>query len=163
MEREVFNSSRSVLIKNYLTHLNRFYGIQPSFVPILIQFIKQGQENADGGMTIYLNGAMKSDVAQRCDVSLSRVDQALTLFVKNGYLERMQSGKYRLNPDLFGTSRWSRISGIKAVFDYQSGTVKMRPEFEKVPSLPNFTNLEGKDFADYVQKILASLDVEDDF
>lgn len=112
-------------IKLYLDHLSRFKGLQLSLNPILAELLKQ-TSYADiseecGGMILYLNKPLKADIAKRCSVSLSRVDHAITEFVKKGYMRRLDLGKYQFNAYLFGKGEWKDIENIRATFDYGTG------------------------------------------
>ena len=112
-------------IKLYLDHLSRFKGGQLSLNPILSEMLKSAsyadRHGADGGMILYLNKPLKSDIAKRCGVSLGRVDQAVTEFVKKGYMRRIELGKYQFNAHYFGKGEWADIENIRATFDYGTG------------------------------------------
>ena len=112
-------------IKLYLDHLSRFKGIQLSLNPILLELFKRATWAGDGeeseGMILYLNRAMKSTIAKICEVSLSRVDHAVTEFVKKQYMRRLDVGMYQFNPYFFGKGDWEDIANIRATFDYGTG------------------------------------------
>ena len=112
-------------IKLYLDHLNRFKGLQIGFTPILAELLKHTSyadaTEEDGGMILYLNKPLKANIAKKCDVSLSRVDHAVTEFVKKGYMRRLELGMYQFNPFLFGKGEWADIENIRATFDYSTG------------------------------------------
>lgn len=112
-------------VKLYLDHLSRFKGGQLSLNPILSEMLKSAsyanRHDIDGGMILYLNKPLKSDIAKRCGVSLGRVDQAVTEFVKKGYMRRIELGKYQFNAHYFGKGEWADIENIRATFDYGTG------------------------------------------
>lgn len=118
-------SKEPTYIKLYLDHLGKFKGLQLSLNPILAELLKStsyadvSEEN--GGMILYLNKPLKADIAKRCEVSLSRVDHAVTEFVKKGYMRRLDLGKYQFNPFFFGKGEWVDIENIRATFDYGTG------------------------------------------
>ena len=99
--------------------------MQISFNPILIEFLKNASyadiDSDNGGQVIYMNKMLKENIAKKCNVSLKRVEQAITEFVKKGIMRRIGVGTYQFNPNLFGFGRWSDIYNIRAVFDFGTG------------------------------------------
>lgn len=114
-------------VKLYLDHLSRYKGLQLSLNPILAEFLKHTSYaepmDENGGMILFLNKALKEIIAKRCEVSLSRVDHAVTEFVKKGYMRRLDLGMYQFNPFFFGKGEWKDIENIRATFDYGTGEV----------------------------------------
>lgn len=112
-------------VKLYLDHLSRFKGLQLSLNPILAEFLKHTSYaepmDENGGMVLFLNKPLKEIIAKRCEVSLSRVDHAVTEFVKKGYMRRLDLGMYQFNPFFFGKGEWKDIENIRATFDYGTG------------------------------------------
>ncbi|MDE6424918.1 MAG: hypothetical protein K2K89_02105, partial [Ruminococcus sp.] len=112
-------------VKLYLDHLSRFKGLQLSLNPILAEMLKKttyaNPKEQDGGMILYLNKPLKADIAKMCGVGLHRVDNAVTEFVKKGYMRRLDLGKYQFNPFFFGKGEWKDIENIRATFDYGTG------------------------------------------
>lgn len=117
-------------VKLYLDCLAKFSDLQISFNPILIEMLKRAsyadEEIEDGGLMLYLNKPLKTVIAKKCNVSLNRVDHALTEFVKKGYFYRIDLGAYQFNADLFGKGHWKdiyKVRTIQAEFDFGAGTV----------------------------------------
>lgn len=112
-------------VKLYLDHLGRFKGVQLSLNPILAELLKSttfaNPDAPDGGMLLFLNKPLKEIIAQNCGVSLGRVDQAVTEFVKKGYMRRIKLGMYQFNAYFFGKGEWKDIENIRATFDYGTG------------------------------------------
>ena len=112
-------------VKLYLDHLSRFKGLQLSLNPILAQLLQKtsyaDENDPEGGMILYLNKPLKSDIAKKCGLSLTRVDHAVTQFVKKGYMRRLDLGKYQFNAHFFGKGEWKDIENIRATFDYGTG------------------------------------------
>ena len=112
-------------VKLYLDCLCKFKDMQISFNPILIEFLKNASyadiDSDNGGQVIYMNKMLKANIAKKCNVSLKRVEQAITEFVKKGIMRRIGVGTYQFNPNLFGFGRWSDIYNIRAVFDFGTG------------------------------------------
>ena len=134
VKNEVKKHTKSVIIgkepqyiKFYLDHLSRFKGLQLSLSPILSELLKKttyaDSKEENGGMILYLNKPLKEDIAKMCGVSLTRVDHAITEFVKKEYMRRLSLGKYQFNPFLFGKGEWKDIENIRATFDYGTGEV----------------------------------------
>lgn len=114
-------------IKVYLDHLGKYKGVQVSLTPILEQLLNHtsyaniGEDS--GGMILYLNKALKSNIAKSLNISLTRVDHAVTDFVKKGYMRRIEIGMYQFNPFLFGKGEWKDIENIRTTFDYGTGEI----------------------------------------
>lgn len=117
-------------VKLYLDCLSAFKDIQISLNPILLEFLRctsyASSDDCDGGQILYLNSALKKRIALKCDVSVSRVNQAITEFVKKQYMFRIDVGTYQFNSELFGKGDWSDISNLRNIqskFDFASNTV----------------------------------------
>lgn len=114
-------------VKLYLDHLSHFKGLQVSLNPILIEILKHttyaGDDTAEQGQIFVSAKLIKEAIAKRCGVSLGRVNQALTQFVKAKILSRLAPGVYQVNPYLFGDGEWQDIKQIRATFDYTTGEV----------------------------------------
>lgn len=117
-------------VKLYLDCLAKFNDIQISFNPILAEMLKRAsyadEEVENGGFVLYLNKQLKTVIANKCNVSLNRVEHALTEFVKKGYVYRIGVGSYQFNAKLFGKGSWKemhKIRTIQAEFDFGAGTV----------------------------------------
>ena len=112
-------------VKLYLDCLCKFKDMQISFNPILIEFLKNASyadaDSDNGGQVIYMNKMLKENIAKKCNVSLKRVEQAITEFVKKSIMRRIGVGTYQFNPNLFGFGRWSEIYNIRAEFDFGTG------------------------------------------
>lgn len=117
-------------VKLYLDCLSAFKDIQISLNPILLEFLRCASyasvDDRDGGQILFLNSALKKRIALKCDVSVSRVNQAITEFVKKHYMFRVDVGTYQFNSELFGKGDWSDISNLRNIqskFDFGSNTV----------------------------------------
>ena len=115
-------------IKLYLDCLSKFKDIQLSFNPILIEFLKRtsyaDEETENGGQILYLNKRLKQNIANKCNISLNRVEHAITEFVKKGYMFRIDVGTYQFNADLFGKGNWGDVYNIRTIqasFDFATG------------------------------------------
>ncbi len=119
-------------VKLYLDCLSKFKDVQFSFNPILLEFLKRASyadeitESCGGGQVLYLNKRLKQNIATKCNVSLNRVEHAITEFVKKGYMLRIDVGTYQFSADLFGKGEWAdiyKIRNIQANFDFATGNV----------------------------------------
>lgn len=117
-------------VKLYLDCLAKFKDMQISFNPILIEMLSYASyANTDienGGMMLVLSKTLKLIIAKKCNVSLNRVNQAVSEFVKRGYFKRLGLGTYQLNADIFGKGHWKDIYNIRTIqanFDFGTGTV----------------------------------------
>ena len=113
-------------VKLYLDCLSKFKGLQLSLNPILMAMLdnsKWSNPNEESGMRLYLNKALKEEIANRCGVGLKRVEQAITEFVKKGIMVRVAAGTYDFNPFLFGKGKWENIYNIRATFDFGKNEV----------------------------------------
>ena len=137
-QRAVY-SNEPPFVKLYLDHLSRFKGVQVSLNPILAEMLKYtsfaNPSEYEGGMLLFLNKPLKEIIAKKCGVSLHRVDNAVTEFVKKGYMRRLDLGMYQFNPFFFGRGAWKDIANIRATFDYGTGEAVaeiVRAEEEKM-------------------------------
>ena len=117
-------------VKVYLDCLAKFKDVQFSFNPILLEFLKRAswadEDDVNGGLVLSLTKYTKEVIAKKCNVSLNRVNQALSEFVKKGYFKRLGLGTYQLNADLFGKGHWKDIYNVRTIqanFDFGAGTV----------------------------------------
>lgn len=118
-------SNEPPFVKLYLDHLSRFKGIQVSLNSILAEMLKYASfanpSEEKGGMLLFLNKPLKEIIAKKCGVSLHRVDNAVTEFVKKDYMRRLELGMYQFNPYFFGIGAWKDIANIRATFNYGTG------------------------------------------
>ncbi len=115
-------------IKLYLDCLCDFKGLSKSLNPILLEFLKYmtyaNTSDPNGGQIIYLNAALKKNIAIATGKTVKRVEQAITDFVKTGVFARIATGTYQVNAELFGKGDWKDIKNIRATFDFAKGTVE---------------------------------------
>ena len=115
-------------IKLYLDCLCDFKGLSKSLNPILLEFLKYmtyaNTSDPNGGQIIYLNAALKRNIAAATGKTVKRIEQAITDFVKTGVFARIATGTYQVNAELFGKGDWKDIKNIRATFDFAKGTVE---------------------------------------
>lgn len=114
-------------IKLYIDCLCDFKGLSKSLNPILLEFLKYmtyaNSNDSNGGQIIYLNAALKKQIAFSTNKTVKRIEQAITEFVKTGVFNRIATGTYQVNAELFGKGDWKDIKNIRATFDFKNGTV----------------------------------------
>lgn len=115
-------------IKLYLDCLCDFKGLSKSLNPILLEFLKYmtyaNIDDPNGGQIIYLNAALKRNIAHATGKTIKRIEQAITDFVKTGVFSRIATGTYQVNAELFGKGDWKDIKNIRATFDFANRTVE---------------------------------------
>lgn len=115
-------------IKLYLDCLCDFKGLSKSLNPILLEFLKYmtyaNTSDPNGGQIIYLNAALKRNIATATGKTVKRIEQAITDFVKTGVFARIATGTYQVNAELFGKGDWKDIKNIRATFDFAKGTIE---------------------------------------
>lgn len=120
--------SEPPFIKLYLDCLCNFKGWAKSLNPILLEFLKYmtyaSTYEPSGGQVIYLNAALKKQIALHTGKTVKRIEQAITEFVKSGIFKRIATGTYQVNAALFGKGDWKDIKNIRATFDFGNGTVE---------------------------------------
>ena len=115
-------------IKLYLDCLCDFKGLSKSLNPILLEFLKYmtyaNTTDPSGGQIIYLNAALKKNIATATGKTVKRIEQAITDFVKTGVFSRIATSTYQVNAELFGKGDWRDIKNIRATFDFGKGTIE---------------------------------------
>lgn len=114
----------------YLEHLGYFYGVPKGFAKILNDlFLMATEDKKTGKNYLIANKAAKEQIARKNDVSLTRVNHAITTYVKAGYLQREMIGTYTFNVDLFGYYRQREMliksKELKVCYDYGKRSVRI--------------------------------------
>ena len=102
----------------------------------------------------YPMNRLKEYIAKKCNVSLKRVEQAITEFVKKGIMRRLGVGTYQFNPSLFGKGEWSDIYNIRAVFDFGTGEAVaqiIKKEEEKIDEATEKIDTDSKELLEKIQ------------
>ncbi|EGI2115158.1 hypothetical protein FH832_003229 [Listeria monocytogenes] len=86
------------------------------------------------GNQLVLNAALKRQIAEEIDLSVSSINNAITKFVKGELLERIDTGLYRVNPHLFGKGEWKDIAKIRleVAFDSEGKTIMSEIERKEI-------------------------------
>lgn len=80
---------------------------------------------------IALNAGIKRRIARDLDISMSRIDHAITDFVKGGLLSRVEVGVYHANPNLFGRGEWKDIKKLRLNVTFDASGKTIMTEIEK--------------------------------
>lgn len=112
-------------IKLYLDHLAIFNGVSLTVNPILAEILRRTTyaDDVAGGQQVVINRAIKKQIAKILNCSESKINNAITVFVNNDYLRRIDRGLYEVNPNYFGKGDWGNIQKLRANYDYVEHTV----------------------------------------
>jgi hypothetical protein len=109
-------------VKLYLDNILYLSDLPKGLNSVLFALLKK--MNYDNELV--LNAAIKRKIAKDINLSVSRVNNAITDFVKGQLLLRVDKGLYEVNPHLFGKGEWANISKIRlnVTFDSKGKTLK---------------------------------------
>lgn len=128
-EKRIKNSDEPHFIKLYLDFVLTISDLSKSLNPILMAFLKHmsyaNREEKDGGQIIYIASSLKKDIANDLNISIDRINQSITQFVKSGIFKRLDRSKYQINPSMFGRGEWIDIKSIKGNFEFSNKNVKI--------------------------------------
>ena len=77
-------------------------------------------DDEDGGMVIVLDITTKKRIANKCGVTLSRVNHTVAQLKKEGLLRRIGYAIYQFNPYKVGKGKWSDITVTRTVWDRET-------------------------------------------
>ena len=70
---------------------------------------------------IILNSGIKRRITANLNISMGTLDNNLSKLVKLNIMKRIDTGIYKLNPNLFGKGHWTDIKEIRATWIYGNG------------------------------------------
>lgn len=111
---------------------------------LLNEMSYSSKDNKYGGQIIYINSAMKEDIAEKLKVSLGRINNALSDLNKGKILERVKTGTYRVNPYLFGKGEWKDIEEIRTEVVFNAEGKTIMSEIFKKNKIENKENKKEK-------------------
>jgi len=150
-KRKVFQSHQQTTmdgstgeVQNELVITSRHIGTEPEYIKMYIDDIlhlskiPQGLNqvlyaliklmNYEG--QIVLNSSVKKLICTQIGKSMATLDKALTGFVKEEVLMRVDKGIYLANPYLFGRGNWNDIKKIRLTIEWNSkGRFVSKPKF----------------------------------
>lgn len=104
-------------------------GLNESLNDMLLEVLKMGSY-ADEDQTVTLTSYQKKKICDKTGKSSRRLEQAITIWVKNGVLRRISRGTYRINPFIFGKGEWRDICNLRASFNFAEGSVIVEREYD---------------------------------
>lgn len=134
IEKEVVNENGEVLstssnktlswgneptfIKLYLDDIIYLKDLPKTHGPILYELLKHMSYAADEGQMIYINAAMKKQIAKNTGFKIGTINNAITALVKGDIFKRIDTGAYQVNPFLFGKGEWQDIAKLRLEISY---------------------------------------------
>lgn len=120
-------------VKMYLDTVLYLKDLPKGYNPVLMAILKR-LPWANQDQDIAINAGMKRKMAKEIGCSVSRINNAITDFVKGEVLYRVDTGVYQVNPYLFGKGDWNDIARLRLeiIFDNDGKTILGQIErFEK--------------------------------
>jgi len=123
-------------VKLYLDTVLYISDLSKGYSSILFEILKymtySSPNNEHGGQIVYFNSAMKKAIAKNLNLSIARINQAISDLNKGKILERIEVGTYRVNPYLFGKGDWQDISEIRMKITFNADGKTIMSEIEKL-------------------------------
>lgn len=142
-------------VKVYLDYVLFFKSLPKAYNPILMGLLRY-MSWADKGQMIYLNAALKRKIAAEIGVSKTRIDHAITDFVKGKVLFRMDVGAYQFNAKFFGRGDWDDIAEIQATITFNPEGTDFTAEITKADE--RTANRAIREEAEKIRKETAAAD-----
>lgn len=120
-------------VKLYLDCLGVFTnnnGLDKSLNDMLLSVLKRMTYASDNQIVV-LNAYIKNNICEETGKSLKRLNQAITIWVKEKILIRVGRGVYKINPFIFGRGDWRDISHLRATFDFKNGSVETIKDYQE--------------------------------
>lgn len=93
-------------------------GLSPIFLALLPHMSYADMNEDEGGQIMYINKALKKQIAAKLGIGIESVNKALTDFVRAGIFRRVDTGTYQVNPNIVGRGDWKNVKNIRAQFDF---------------------------------------------
>lgn len=119
-------------VKIYLDCLGVFTnnnGLDKSLNDMLLSVLKRMTYASDNQIVV-LNAYIKNNICEETGKSIKRLNQAITIWVKEKILIRVGRGVYKINPFIFGRGDWRDISHLRATFDFKNGNVETIKDYK---------------------------------
>lgn len=127
VKTQVFNiESEPPYVKMYLDTLLYLKDLPKAHNPVLMAILKLLPWANSEHQYFAINAALKRQMAAELGCSESRINNAITDFVKGDLLIRIDTGLYAINPHLFGKGEWKDIKRLRMqiTFDAQGKSIK---------------------------------------
>ena len=111
-------------VKMYLDTVLYLKDLPKGYNPILMSILRR-LPWANQDQSIAINAGIKRQIAKELSCSVSRINAAITDFVKGEVLFRIDTGVYNVNPHLFGRGDWGDIARLRleVLFDSDGKTI----------------------------------------
>jgi hypothetical protein len=96
-------------IKIYIKTIGLLHNLPNSADKILFELLKYVNYDNE----IIINKSVKQNIANRLNLSLSRINMYITNLYKENFLIRKNRGVYILNPFIFGKGNWKDIYNLR--------------------------------------------------
>ena len=132
--KEFYVDNEPEYIKLYIDHICIFNGLSHSISPILLKFCSYMtfQKEEDDSQLIFVTAFTKEKVAKALNLTINRINQALTEIIDAGIFKKIydkktgkvKRGVYIVNPYIIAKGKWKDIKRFRATFDYMEKTIK---------------------------------------
>lgn len=132
--KEFYVENEPEYIKLYIDHICIFNGLSHSISPILLKLCSYMtfQKEEDDSQLIFVSAFTKEKVAKSLNLTINRINQALTEIIDAGIFKRIydektgkiKRGVYIVNPYIIAKGKWKDIKKFRATFDYMEKTIK---------------------------------------
>ncbi len=117
-------------VKVYLKPIPYMQDLPQSYRTILSWMLKE-MKYAHDGQIITISAGTKRKMSKTLGVSLSRINHAITDFVKGKLIFREDMGVFQVNPQLFGKGDWKDISKLRHNIDFNAEGKTVNGEIKK--------------------------------
>lgn len=135
-------------VKVYIDCVLMIKGLPKGLSNILLELLKHmtfADNTVQGGQVIALNAYLKRQIANNLGVSVKRVEQGITEFVKKDIMKRIAVGTYQVNPNMFGKGEWGDIKKIRDIY----ATI----DFKKREIVAEIVNEEEESVNEHTEKL----------
>lgn len=131
-------------VKMYLDTVLYLKDLPKGYNPVLMAILKR-LPWANQSQDIAINSGVKRIMAKELGCSVSRIDHAITDFVKGELLYRVETGVYQVNPYIFGRGDWVDIAKLRleVTFDSKGKTIMGTVEKKTIKS-KDTDDIEGQ-------------------
>lgn len=110
-------------VKLYLDGIEELYKMRSCCWPVLIWIVKR-MGYANGEQVFEFGAPMRRRAGEVLQLSVWRINHALSDLVESGALLRVERGLYQLNPMIFGRGEWKEIAKLRAKAEKNASTEK---------------------------------------
>lgn len=139
--RDIMIDKEPPYIKVYIDSLCIFNGISIALSPILLAFSRHmtfaNNDSPNFRHIVRTDAMTRQDVAQRCNISDSRVKQAIKeLVTAEAFIPikkvdgKIRRGVYYVNPWMIAKGEWADIKKLRGEFEFISGAIGVCAEKE---------------------------------